>query len=140
MHRYLVVSHLTLDSPQLLDAIRDRSSAGPATFHLLVPLNHGSGFVWSEGQVLDEAERRMEEARLRLVQLGYAVSGEIGDDSPVTSVDNVLRREGPDRFEEIIVSTLPTKTSTWIGMDAPARIRRRTGIPVTHLVAAMAQH
>ena len=94
MRRYLVVAHQTLDSPQLLEAIQDRCALGPASFHLLVPLHHGTGFVWSEGAVRDDAARSLEEARLRLLRLGYAVTGEVGDDSPVTSVDAVLRREG----------------------------------------------
>ncbi len=140
MRRYLIVAHLTLDSPQLMEAIRDRSALGPAMFHLIVPLHHGAGFVWSEGQVEDEAARAMEDARLRLTQLGYAVTGEVGDASPVSSVGMVLRREGADRYDEIIVSTLPTKVSRWLGMDAPARIQRKTNVPVTQVTAEMAHH
>lgn len=133
MHRYLVVAHQTLDSPALLDVIRDRMSGGASTFHLLVPEDHRGGFLWDEGSVRVEANRVMEAARLRLLGLGVAVVGEVGHTNPVHAVDHVLRREPEGHFDEIIISTLPTKVSRWMGMDAPARIARKTSVPVTHV-------
>jgi GABA permease len=133
MRRYLVVAHQTLDSPQLLDVIRDRMSRGPSTFHLLVPEDHHGGFLWDEGQVRVEANRAMEAARLRLLGLGVPVIGEVGHTNPVHAVDHVLRREPEGHFDEIIISTLPTRISRWVGMEAPARIERRTTIPDTNV-------
>ena len=133
MHHYLVVAHKTLDSPQLLSVIQDRMARGASTFHLLVPEDHHGGFLWDEGQVRVEADKAMEAARLRLLGLGVPVVGEVGHTNPVHAVDHVLRREPDDYFDEIIVSTLPTKISRWVGMDAPARIERRTSVPVTHV-------
>ena len=37
MHQYLVVANHTLGGPELIDAIRDRMSRGPAEFWVLVP-------------------------------------------------------------------------------------------------------
>ena len=37
MHQYLVVANQTLGGQELLDAIRDRMSSGPAEFWVLVP-------------------------------------------------------------------------------------------------------
>ena len=37
MHQYLVVANHTLGGQELLDAIRDRMSRGPAEFWVLVP-------------------------------------------------------------------------------------------------------
>lgn len=136
MRHYLVVAHQTLDSPQLLETIRDRMSQGAATFHLVVPERHDQGFTWNEGQVHLEAARRLEDARLRFLELGIAVTGEVGHTNPVQSVNNVLLREDPDHFDEIIISTLPTRLSRWLGMDVPARIQKGTRVPVTSVSAA----
>ena len=135
MRHYLVVAHQTLDSPQLLEAMRDRMSRGPAAFHLVVPERHDQGFTWNEGQVRLEASRRLEEARLRFVNMGIPVTGEVGHSNPVQSVNNVLLREEPDHFAEIIVSTLPRRVSRWLGMDVPARIQKGTHVPVTAIAA-----
>ena len=136
MRRYLVVAHRTLSSPELLDAIRERMAQGPSTFHLLVPEEHGTGMIWDEGQVRLDAEHHLEEARVRLLNEGVPVTGEVGKVSPVTATTDLLRREGHGAFAEIIVSTLPVGASKWLGMDAPKRIRRITTIPVTHIEAA----
>ncbi len=136
MRRYLVVAHRTLDSPELAETIRDRMSEGPSRFHLLVPEFHGHGLIWDEGSVRVEAERNLETARMRMTTDGVAVTGEVGQASPVLATNDLLRREGHDAFTEIIVSTLPAGVSRWLGMDAPSRIRRLTKIPVTHVVAA----
>jgi hypothetical protein len=134
MRHYLVVAHQTLGSPQLLETLRVLLAEGPCTFHLVVPELHGHGFTWSEGEVRVAAERHLEEARLRFTVEGLAVTGEVGDPSPVDAVDAVVRREGADAFAAVVVSTLPRKISKWLGIDAPQRIERRTGRPVIHVV------
>ena len=135
MRHYLVVAHQTLDSPQLLDAIQARMAQGPSAFHLVVPERHERGATWNEGQVRLEAERKLEEARLRLVNLGVPVTGEVGHTNPVQSVANVLRRHDVDHFTEIIVSTLPQRMSRWLGLDVPSRIQKSTPVPVTAIGA-----
>jgi hypothetical protein len=135
VRRYLVVAHQTLGTPELLDALRDRLAEGPCTFHLVVPeLHYGSGATWAEGQVKRAAAKHLEEARLRFTAEGIPVTGEVGDASPVDAVTNVLREQGSDAFEEVIVSTLPHAVSKWLKLDAPSRIQRNTGLPVTHVV------
>ncbi|MHB1137910.1 MAG: hypothetical protein ACYC2O_03070 [Microthrixaceae bacterium] len=133
MRHYLVVAHRTLDSPELLDMVRDRASRGPATFHLVVPDEHQGGFLWDEGAVRQEASQALESARTRLLGLGFAVDGEVGRTNPVQAVDHVLRRDPDGTYDEIIVSTLPSRISRWMGFDAPARIARATTVPVTHV-------
>ena len=64
------------------------------------------------------------------------VKGEPVAPGVLTAVDAVNLRG----FDEIIVSTLPTKVSRWLGMDAPARIERKTSVPVVHVAAEMAHH
>jgi hypothetical protein len=135
MRRYLVVAHQTLGSPELLEAMRDRLAEGSCTFHLLVPEYHGGpGLTWTEGQVRAEALRHLEEGRLRFVAEGFAVTGEVGDANPVDAVAEVLRREGRNAFDGVIVSTLPHAVSKWLRVDAPSRIERNTGLAVFHVV------
>lgn len=135
MHRYLVVAHQTLGSTELLEAMLDLVARERCTFHLVVPQFHGnSGLTWTEGKVWAEANQRLEEARLRFLAEGLAVTGEVGDVSPVSSVEAVLRRDGRDTYEAIIVSTLPQGISKWLRMDAPHRIQRSAELPVIHVV------
>jgi hypothetical protein len=138
MRRYLVVAHQTLGSAELLLAMRAHLDEGACRFHLVVPELHrgGSGLTWTEGRVRAEASRRLEEARLRFVGEGLAVTGEVGDANPVDAVAEVLRRDGQDGYDGVIVSTLPLGVSKWLKLDAPTRIQRATGLPVEHVVGA----
>ena len=137
MRRYLVVAHQTLGTAELLEALRDRLAEGPCTFHLVVPeLHQGTGATWSEGQVKRDAEKHLEEARLRFTAEGIPVTGEVGDANPVDAVASVLREQGSDAFEAVIVSTLPHSISKWLKLDAPSRIQRNTGLSVVHVVGS----
>lgn len=135
MRRYLVVAHQTLSSPELLEAMKAKAAEEDTAFHLLVPIYHGEpGLTWTEGHDRAMAQRRLDEAQLRMTAEGLNVVGEVGDDSPIDSVDEVLRREGQESFAGIIVSTLPRNISKWLKVDAPSRIRRKTTLPVAHLI------
>jgi hypothetical protein len=120
--------------------MRDRLAEGPCTFPLVVPVTHagGHGLHWTEGKARAEAAQHLETARLRFVEAGLAVSGEVGDVHPLYAVADVLQRDGADAYDEVIVSTLPLAVSKWLRMDAPSRIRRNTGLPVTHVIGQLA--
>lgn len=134
MRRYLVVAHQTLSSPELLDEMRSRAGKEETSYHLLVPVYHGEpGLTWTEGHDRDVALRHLDEALARLTAAGLTVTGEVGSDSPVESVVDVLLRDGDD-FDEIIVSTLPRTVSKWLKIDAPSRIQRYTKLPVHHVI------
>lgn len=135
MRRYLVVAHQTLGSLELLEAMRAKAAEEDTAFHLLVPIHHGEpGWTWTEGHDRAVAQRRLDEARARLTTQGLMVTGEVGSDSPVDSVDDVLLREGRQHFAGIIVSTLPRSISKWLRLDVPSRIQRKTGLRVHHLI------
>jgi hypothetical protein len=54
----------------------------------------------------------------------------VGDPDPVTA----LREEwDPDRYDEVIVSTLPGRVSRWLQIDLPHRIQRLTDCQVRHV-------
>jgi GABA permease len=135
MRRYLVVAHQTLASRELLEAMKAKSAEEDTAFYLLVPIHHGEpGLTWTEGHDRAVAQRRLSEAQLRMTAEGVTVAGEVGGDSPVDSVDEVLRREGSGTFAGIIVSTLPRNVSKWLKVDVPSRIQRKTALPVDHLI------
>ena len=136
MPRYLVIANQTVESPQLLDAIRQRAVDPFATFHLLVPEDHSTGMTWEEGRAHVDALRRLDDALEHFESAGIEMNGEV-DVSPVDGTGNILRREGPGHFDEILISTLPVTVSRWLKMDAPSRIARLTTVPVTHVVAVM---
>jgi len=134
MRRYLVVAHQTLSSPELLEAMTSRAGKEETAFHLLVPIYHGEpGLTWTEGHDREVALSRLDEARTAMTAAGLTVTGEVGSDSPVESVVDVLVRDGSDAFDEIIVSTLPRTVSKWLKIDAPSRIQRYTKLPVHHV-------
>jgi hypothetical protein len=140
MRRYLVVAHQTLGSRELLEAMRQQLDQGPCAFHLVVPEYHGGpGLTWTEARVRAEAAGHLEDARLRFLEAGLAVTGEVGDASPVDAVADVLRRDGRNAYAGVIVSTLPHSVSKWLRLDAPARIQRNTGMPVIHVIGHLVE-
>jgi len=133
MPRYLVVAHRTLGGAALLEEVRRRLAAGDASFHLVVPVTHPSGHVWTEGEVQAEARAKLESGIASFHALGAtAVTGEVGDVNPLHAVHVVLDRD--DDFDELIVSTLPAGPSRWLKLDVPSRLRKEMTIPVTHVI------
>jgi hypothetical protein len=132
MRRYLIVANQTLGGDHLLELVRDRLDGEDATFHVLVPATYAQDhFVNSEGEARATAQRRLEGALGRFGELGATVTGEVGDASPLYAIEDVLRRE---RFDEIILSTLPPGPSRWLRQDLPHRLARVTKTPVVHVV------
>jgi hypothetical protein len=39
------------------------------------------------------------------------------------------------KFDDIVVSTLPTGSSRWMGLDLPHRLEKLTSVPVRHVVS-----
>jgi len=135
MPRYLVVAHRTLGSPELLQALRQRSVGGESTFHLLVPEYHGGlGLTYTDARARAVAHQSLADAMDRFTAAGLATTGEVGEASPVEAVATVLEREGNHAFDAILVSTLPPGISKWLGIDAPTQIRRRFGGDVIHVI------
>ncbi len=128
--RVLVVAHKTAATQPLLDAVRERASSGPTTFTLLVP-NAAHGLhrvVDAEDQSAGEAQHVLEVALPKLSDAaGSAVEGVVGDPDPVAAVQDAINLRG---FDEIIISTLPTRVSRWLKLDLPSKISGM-GLPVT---------
>lgn len=119
----LVVANVTAASDELLAALRERAEQGPAEFMLLLPATGGDHAA---------AEQEMGRALERMKEEGLEVTGKIGDRDPVVAVHEAW---DPRRYDEVIVSTLPTGTSRWLQIDLPHRVERITDVPVRHVVA-----
>ena len=134
MRRYLVIANRTLCEQHLLDEVHRRRLADPGCrFHLIVPASHPTG-AFTDEQCWAAADARLAEALDVFAMGGVSATGEVGDADPVYAVGDVLLRE-LGRFDEIILSTLPVGTSKWLAQNMVRRLRRSTGLPVTHVLA-----
>ncbi len=147
MSRILVVANRTLGSDDLLQAIRDRMTKGPCEFTLLVPATpHAHRETTMEAltrritnmPVTDEArgtseadyehaQGQVEFGIEQLQRLGAQVNGEVGDANPVKAVEDALSRQ---KYDEIILSTLPSGMGRWLGQDVPHKVKRKFKGPV----------
>lgn len=137
--RVLVVAHRTAATPALLDAVRERAARGPATFTLLVP-NAARGLhrvVDAEDQSDDAAQAVLELALPLLEEAaGAHVEGVVGDPEPLNAVQDAVNIHG---FDEIIISTLPTRVSRWARLDLPHKAAG-LGLPVATVTAKGTAH
>jgi hypothetical protein len=136
MARYLVVAHQTAESEELIEHLHGRAAADPsAEFVLLVPATPvGHLLAWEEGESVEVAKRRADDAAGRLRERGIRITGAIaGDPSPLLAVDDELRRR--PEYDGLIVSTLAPGVSRWLGLDVISRLRARVELPVSHVVA-----
>jgi hypothetical protein len=110
----------TASTPRLIDAVRLRAEAGPCEFALLIP---DASDRKAADLTLDTALRLLRPAARRPVE-GLVSSGD-----PFESVKQAVS-EGD--FDEIIVSTLPRRTSR-LRRDLIRRVEN-LGLPMTAVV------
>jgi hypothetical protein len=122
----LVVASQTAGSQHLLDALVHRAERSPIKVTLVMPAQ-GPGLAGREAlrEPLEQALAAMREA-------GLEAEGSIGDANPM---DAVAEYFDPTRHDEVIVCTLPWRSSKWLQHDFPHRVARFTGLSVTHVVA-----
>jgi hypothetical protein len=132
--RVLILAHKTATTQGLLDAVRDRAARGPARFTLVVP-NLASGLhrvVDPEDHSSHDAQSVLDRALPLLADAaGSPVEGMIGDPSPLEALQDAVNVQG---FDEIIVSTLPSRMSRWLKLDLPSKAEG-LGLPVTTVTA-----
>ena len=132
--RVLVVANRTAATPALIEAVRERAAKSPARFTLLVP-NPAKGLhrvVDPEDQSRDEAEQALALAVALLDEAaGSHVESMVGDPNPLDAIQDAINIHG---FDEIIISTLPTRVSKWLKLDLPSKAAG-LGLPVTTVTA-----
>jgi hypothetical protein len=122
----LVVANVTATSPELLDALATRCRQQPTCLTMIVPATSFGGGRAAATETLAAALARLGEA-------GLECDGTVGAPDPIVAVTDVW---DPKRYDEIIVSTLPSKVSKWLHAGLPERIGKLTGAPVSHVVSA----
>jgi hypothetical protein len=123
----LVVANQTADSPELIQALRERAARGEVEFTLLLPRLPGR---------LDEEPSRLDAIVAGWREAGLEARGELGDSDPVVAVKETW---DPSRFDEVVISTLPTGVSKWLQIDLPHRIERMIGMSVQSVLATAAE-
>ena len=131
--RLLVVANKTAESDELLDALLERQAEGPVKVTLVVPA------TWEVGDPRggrQSARRHLAGALARLRDAGLEADGVVGDIDPYKAVRDAWET---GLFDEVIVSTLPSRVSAWLRIDLPHRVERLTGgAPVTHITGSEA--
>jgi GABA permease len=120
----LVVANQTVLGEPLLDKIRERAGAAPASFLIVAPQGDDS-------HSHADAEKRLLRAVTRLRSEGLDVHGQIAHPDPYAAAMHAIQDE---RVDEIIVSTFPSARSGWLRRDLVGRLRADTRLPVEHVV------
>ena len=116
--RVLVVANRTAATPDLLDAVKRYAGEQPSAFALLIPDAARSEHTdWT----LELALPLLQRAAGGPVQ---GLTGSPGD--PFDAIRTVLAEE---RYDRVIISTLPRRVSKWLRRDLPRRVEA-LGVPV----------
>jgi uncharacterized membrane-anchored protein len=132
--RVLVVTNKTTATSAVLEAIRERATAGPASFFLLVPNPDRLAFD-RNGPVSRAGEEVLAQALPLLADpAGGEVEGRVAN-SP-NAYDDIVEELNTGRYREVILETLPSHVSHWLHVDLPERVAAlgyplRT-VPATH--------
>jgi uncharacterized membrane-anchored protein len=130
--RILVVTNKTAATPALIEAVRERATAGPASFFMLIPNPAHLPFDRVDTEThLSEAELA---TALPLLEepAGGKVDGRVAN-SPNAYDDIADELNGHD-YQEIILETPPHHVSHWLHLDLPARVAQ-LGYPLTTVAA-----
>jgi GABA permease len=126
----LVIANETVVGEPLLDKIRDRAAASPASFLLLSPQSDPTAGDHPE------AERRLKQALFQLRGEGIDVHGQVAHPDPFSAAMEAVHDE---RVDEIVVSTFEPLSSGWLRKDVVERLRKETGLPVEHVIVAKSE-
>jgi hypothetical protein len=130
----LVVAHQTATTEGVIAAVSERAARSPAVFHLVVPRQaHGMHkLVDPQDADNDEAQDVLDRALPKLTEAaGRRVTGSIGDSEPLSAIHDAVNLGS---YDEIIISTLPSRVSRWLKLDIVSKTRA-LGLPVTHVEA-----
>ena len=134
--RVLVVANRTAATPALIACVRERAQRGPCQFTLLDPEHRQAGSSRSPTPRTTTTRTRKATLELALPLLeeaaGTPVTGMIGAPAPLDAIQDAVNLHG---FDEIILSTLPSRVSRWLKLDLPSKLSG-LGLPVTTVTPA----
>lgn len=119
-HRTLIVANRTAATPLLLQEVERRAAERRTAFALLIPdVTSRASADWTLESALTLIRRA--------VRGTAAVEGLVGGSDAFASVKKAL---AADAYDDVIISTLPRRSSEWLRRDLPHRVRQ-LGVPVT---------
>jgi hypothetical protein len=121
----LVIANETVVGEPLLERIRARAEASPASFLVVCPQTDPTAAAHPE------AERRLKRALSQLRSEGIDAHGQVAHPDPFSAAMEAVHDE---RTDEIIVSTFEPLSSGWLRKDVVERLRKETGLPVEHVI------
>jgi hypothetical protein len=121
----LVIANETVLGEPLLEKIRERAAASPASFLIVSPQSDASAGAHPE------AERRLKRALSQLRGEGIDVHGQVAHPDPFSAALEAVHDE---RVDEIVVSTFEPLKSGWLRGHLVERLQKETGVPVEHVV------
>jgi len=121
----LVIANETVVGEPLLEKIRERAAAVPASFLIMSPQSDPTAGEHPE------AERRLKRALAQLRGEGIDAHGQVAHPDPFSAAMEAVHDE---RVDEIIVSTFEPLSSGWLRGDVVERLRKETGLPVEHVI------
>jgi hypothetical protein len=123
MHHTLIVANRTAATPVLLQEIDRRAEFRRTAFTLLVPDATPSN--WS----LEAAVRTLREAAAGIhgTRKTYVDGIANAHEDPFEAVKAAVEN---GEYDDIVISTLPSRTSQWLKRDLPSRVEA-LGLPVT---------
>jgi hypothetical protein len=122
--RTLVVANQTVQSPELLDALKRKAGEEPRRFIVIAPQSDTNG----DGDPHERLARTLED----LERAGLKAVGQVEHHDPYTAIQNALQFYAPD---DIVISTFPETRSGWMRSDLIGRVQAATGKPVEHVVS-----
>jgi hypothetical protein len=138
MSNYLLVAYQTGESREVLEeTVRIAKSDPDARFTLLVPATPvGLLYLlnWETRNRRQIARDRAQRIATLLRANGVpVVATRLGNADPMVAIEDALRYQ---RFDAVVVCTLPAGLSHWLRADLPARVKRRfPSVRVMHIVA-----
>lgn len=128
----LVVANLTSAAPELVERLKAMAdeSEKPKRYVLIVPQDG------TNGEHVRSARQRGRRLLASLDDAGIIAAGMIGDPDPYTAIMNAVQYF---YIHDILISTLPEGSSSWVANKLVERVRESTHLPVEHIEARVSE-
>jgi hypothetical protein len=129
--RLLVVANQTLGGQELRAELLAREPRPELRVVAPVLVSRAKYVMSDIDAELVLARERLEEMLVWARREGFAISGVVCAEGPLTALEDELRRFGPD---EVLISTHTPERSNWLEAGVVGRAREELDIPVGHVV------